>query len=975
MNINQFVDFARALKGDEKSEAQLFCDRLFQAFGHEGIIEAEGTLEARIKFGSGRTKFADCIWSPPGADGVLIEMKKRSVPNLESHFPQVRDYWIEMNPEVVIGPGAQKPTYIILCNFDRFLIYRHLTFVDEVALEQMPERLSALNFLLPEQKEPIFKHNVEAISKEVAGTIGELFKYLVIDLKENRDVAQRYILQSVLALFSEDFQLLPDAFFSELIRDCQQGQSAYDLIGGLFHQMASPRPARAGRFKDVAYFNGGLFDQVDPIELDARSLGLLSEAAAYNWKYVNPSIFGALFESTMNAAERHTFGAHFTSEADIRKIINPTIVRPWREKIDKATTLRELTEIREQLSKFRVLDPACGCGNFLYVAYLSLKDLEMYVIEKIAANFAERSIKGLRLGHSQITTRQLLGIDIQPIAVEVAKMTMMIAKEQASKAWNQRIQPLMGTLGLDFDEGLPLDRLDDTIVVGDALLDDWPESDVVVGNPPFQSKNKASQEMDRAYLETVRAKYPDVPGRADYCVYWLKKAHDHLKPDQRAGLVGTNTIRQNYSRQGGLDYILANKGTITDAVGTQVWSGDAVVYVSIVNWIKGPSTAKKHTLSVQVGDSLNSPFEFFELERISSALSHRFDVTQTADLKVNSSSQACLQGQTHGHPAFLVPQKVTKNAEARELLGHQKLLAHPEYAEVLFPYLTGKDELLGHVRSIPTRYVIDFRKKDIFQAQSYPELFEIIQPVYEARKKKAEEQIRENEETLKANPLAHVNHHHENFFKSWWKMSYSRDELMDLLDTLPRYIVCVRTTKRPIFEFVHAAIHPNDALQVFPMADNYSFGVLQSNIHWEWFCAKCSTLKRDWRYTSNTVFDSFPWPQSPDAKSVAAVADAAIELWKLRRKTMAEHGWNLRQLYRAVEQTPNNPVSEAQEKLDLAVRKAYGMKAKVDPLEFLFDLNQKCAERESVGETIQSPGLPVCIADSTPFISEHCIKL
>lgn len=312
--LAEFIDYASKLKGYEKGEAQLFCDRLFRAFGHGGIIEANGSLEARIKFSTGKTKFADCLWLPSDRPGVLIEMKKKSEVNLDKHFPQARDYWIEMNPELLIGPGAQKPEYIILCNFDKFIIYRQLSLVDEVKLSDLLDRASAFNFMLPVTKEPFFKNNVEAISKEVASKIGEVFKYLVFDKKENRETAQHFLLQCVVALFSEDFGLLPNNFFSEIIRDCQKGASTYDLFGDLFKQMSNMNQAKAGRFKDIAYFNGGLFNNVDPIELDEHCLDLLQKAASYNWKNVNPSIFGALFESTMSEDERHAFGAHFTSE-------------------------------------------------------------------------------------------------------------------------------------------------------------------------------------------------------------------------------------------------------------------------------------------------------------------------------------------------------------------------------------------------------------------------------------------------------------------------------------------------------------------------------------------------------------------------------------------------------------------------------------------------------------------------------------
>ena len=169
-------------------------------------------------------------------------------------------------------------------------------------------------------------------------------------------------------------------------------------------------------------------------------------------------------------------------------------------------------------------------------------------------------------------------------------------------------------LGLSYDEGLPLDRLESNIICDDALFCVWPEFDVVIGNPPYQSKNKMQQEMDKDYIDHVRAHYPNVSGRADYCVYWFRRTHDEMKPGQRAGLVGTNTIRQNYSREGGLDYIVNNNGTITDAVSTQVWLGDAVVHVSIVNWVKGKTQGKKR-LAFQRGDLIDSPFEYYDLDQ------------------------------------------------------------------------------------------------------------------------------------------------------------------------------------------------------------------------------------------------------------------------------------------------------------------------------------------------------------------------
>lgn len=963
-SLAQFVEYTKQLKGDEKGEAHIFCDRFFRAFGHGGIIEANGALEARIKYSeSGRTKFADCLWSPKGTDGILIEMKKRSTKNLDSHFSQAKSYWIEMNPEVAIGKGAQKPKYIILCNFDRFIIYNNLSLVDDISINDLVDRASAFNFMLPNAKEPIFHNNVEKISEDAAKTIGQIFQYLTKDLRVDGEVAQRFLLQCVLSLFSEDFGLLPQAIFTELIRDCREGASSYDLFGGLFRQMASSQQARGGRFKDVRYFNGGLFDTVDPIDLDKRSLELLAQASDFNWKYVNPIIFGSLFESTMDGSERHQFGAHFTHEADILKIVSPTIIKPWQEKIEKANKLHELSSLLDDLEKFRVLDPACGCGNFLYVAYRALKDIEMQIVEKIAANFSRQTASSVKFGVSRVTTKQFFGIDALPVAVDVARVTMMLGKELAANEWNKRIEPLTATLGLTIDQGLPLDRLDENIICDDSLFCDWPDFDVVIGNPPYQSKNKMAMEMDRSYIDRVRRKYNDVPGRADYCVYWFRRAHDELQEGQRAGLVGTNTIRQNYSREGGLDYIVNNGGTITEAVSTQVWSGDAAVHVSIVNWIKG-TVGGSRRLAIQRGDSIDSPFEYYELPKINSALSTVADLTSAKPLRANVSSGCCYQGQTHGHAGFLVAAK-----EARQLL-----LENESYSEVLRPFMTA-EELIGNIGSQPKRYVINFSAHDVFAAKSYAGLYDVLRRVvYPAREIKAKEEYKKNKETLSNSPKAKVNHHHTNFFKNWWQLAYARGDLMEKLSELPRYIACGRVTKRPIFEFISTEINPNDALQVFPLADDYSFGILQSVVHWEWFTARCSTLKGDHRYTSNSVFDSFPWPQQPTKKQIEIVAKRSEELRKARLSVMQKQNWSLRDLYRVMEETPENLVSKAQDSLDAAVFAAYGIKKGDDILSFLLALNNKLAEAENAKQEIVGPGLPKSVEPES-FITSDCVKM
>jgi hypothetical protein len=387
------------------------------------------------------------------------------------------------------------------------------------------------------------------------------------------------------------------------------------------------------------------------------------------------------------------------------------------------------------------------------------------------------------------------------------------------------------------------------------------------------------------------------------------------------------------------------------------------VHVSIVNWIKGSEKGKKR-LYIQDGNIPDAGWRHSTFDTIGSSLSFSFDVTQARRLEVNARRGGCFQGQTHGHKAFLMLPH-----EAKLLIAKQ-----PEYAEVVFPFLIA-DDLIGEKNSKPTRYVIDFQGKDVVEAEGYKEVFQRIKSqVLPARQKAADKEKARNKGVLAADADANVNTHHANFLKKWWLLSYEREDLIAALSKIKRYVVCGRVTKRPIFDFVDAAIRPNDALQVFPYDDDYSFGILQSNLHWLWFMNRCSTLKSDYRYTSNSVFDTFPWPQKPSVKAVKAVAAAAVALRVRRAELRAKHKLSLRDLYRSLETPGDHPLKDAHAVLDEAVRSAYGMSATVDPLAFLLDLNAQVATAEEKGDPVQGAGLPSFVNERDAYVSGDCIE-
>ncbi len=981
-----FVAWSQAhITGDEKGQAQIFLDRLMQAFGHAGSLDVGGSPEFRIRKATedgGGTSFADYVWKPV----VLIEMKKRGV-NLAKHYRQAFDYWARTVPG--------RPRYVVLCNFDEFQVYDFETQMDSpvgrVALVDLPEHFGPLAFLFPGQPKPVFDNDHVAVTREAAANLSKCFNKLVKRGVE-RSLAQRFTLQMLVALFAEDIDLLDKYLVTRLLDDCDAA-SSYDLLGNLFTEMNTPGTTPGGRFKGVPYFNGGLFAQPARLELTDTEIVLLRECTKSDWSKVQPEIFGVIFEHSLEKEERHAWGVHYTSPEDIMKIVTPTIVEPWREQIEGAKTLKRLRELVDRLSHFRVLDPACGSGNFLYIAYRELKRLEARLFERMEEEFKSEAKQAGQMRLSFLSAQNFYGIDITPFAVELAKVTMMIARKFA-------IDELHIT-----EAALPLDNLDQNFRTADALLTSegrapapphlpegvgragaqpsewvrtpWPQVDVIIGNPPFLGAKRLKPEHGPDYVNRIRVLYPEVPGMADFCVYWFRRAHDHLPACTvadpvvgRAGLVGTQNIRNNQSRVGGLDHVVRD-GTIVEAIDNQPWSGEANVHVSIANWAKTqdaallPKTrrlwfkveqsAAAKKLRKAAGKSATKDYElsFREVAHINSALSDEADLSEAPALSCNTEPQRCFTGQMIGHDSFLI-----SDAQRTELLRKDA-----KTAEITFPYLNGREFLAGD--GLLDRYVIDFSQRDQLQAATYSAAFEwVMKNVLPDRETNAKEGMDAD---------GNMRPHHKQFLARWWQLAFPRVELMAQVGRLSRFIVCSRVTKRPVFVFVSPHIRPGDALSCFTFEDDYSFGVLQSSAHWQWFVAKCSKLTERLRYSPESVFDTFPWPQTPSAAQVEAVAAAGREVRRIRAEALPKMKGGLRALYRTLELPGANPLKAAHAALDAAVLAAYGFTPKADLLAQLLTLNREVATRVERTEPVTAPGIPSSYSNPNSLLTNDCI--
>ncbi len=898
-SLQKFVLSCQGLK-DEKSDSQTFLNRFFQAFGYADAIEAGATFEARVKKGSkkGNMGFADLSWQPH----LLIEMKKGGE-DLSKHYAQAVTYWQKL----------LCPTYMILCNFDEFWIYNFKKQSDEpiekIPLARLAERVGAFAFMNPELgRAPVFNNNLIEVTEKAAGRMGQLLTMLIERKREpiEAQVAQRFVLQCVLAMFAEDRKLLPSDLFIGLVRDCLdrsrlgQPSNTYDILGGLFGAMNRSGITPTGLYKGVDYFNGGLFREVNPIELTVKELELLEAAACQDWKAVRPSIFGNIFESAIgksNSKERHAQGIHFTSEEDILKIVRPTITRFWEEKIEGAVVLADLYDLQAEMRNYKVLDPACGSGNFLYMAYLELKRLEKVLQDKVDAR--RKSESGTQMSIGFVTPQQFYGMDTNAFAVELARVTLMIARKVA-----------IDVCGIVDQPALPLDTLDENIVCTDALFTEWVKADAIVGNPPFLGGKHMRMYLGDEYVDKIVRRFPDIKDSVDFCSYWFRLAHNRIGGNGRVGLVGTNSISQGLSRKAALDYIVQNDGYIQDAISTQPWSGEAKVHVSIVNW------SRQQPEKIYLNNSL--------VRRINSSLTDSIEVIHATHLLANMTT------------SFIGIQPTGMGFLVDEQQVNLWLRADSKNKDVLKLFSMGAN-LAKNPHGKPDRWIIDFNDMSLEDSSEYKLPFEHV--------KKYVKPERDINRDSRARSL-------------WWKFLRPRPAMRSAISNLSSYFTVPRVAKWAIFMSLPVNWLPGDKSVVVASEDFYVLGVLLSSVHRTWMHAQKSTLKGDIAYTPSTCFETFPFPQTPAPKLIASIRATAQELHDYRSTQMERKQWGITKLYNEYFHEPTSQLFKLHAQLDKLVLQAYGFKPNDDLLEKLLNLNLELAEKEKNGVAIVGPWAP-----------------
>lgn len=779
----------------------------------------------------------------------------------------------------------------------------------------------------------------DKVSKEVAELVGRLFRSLVaVHCKgENqkdgpkRLEVTRFVLQCITTMFAEDIGLLPEGVFTKKLYAATGDERPEGRIEELFRWMATPVEERG--HPEIQHFNGGLFEDPVVVHLDGKQLYALTRAAEARWSEVDPYIFGSFFESIMNPEKRRETGAHYTSVDDIMKVVGPTVVHPWRERVNYAASLAELEGIRTELHQFRVLDPACGSGNFLYVAFRELYRLETELIQRI-----HKFSKGAKkiVWSEGISTQNFYGIEVNRFAVELTKTTLNIAKKLAFDERCRHMKEYSTQLGLDvFDPTLPLDNLDANIRCDDAIFCEWPECEAIVGNPPYLGGVRVPSVLGPEYVARLKRRFPGVNQKGDLVSYWFRRAHDRMREGDRAGFVATNTVREGYTRENSLQYVVGRGGTIVDAVSSQKWSGTASVMVSIVNWIKKHGTLGPHKLVV---DSV-----VHMRDVIHPHLQLDVDTSAAELLAVNSNG--CTKGMKLGHAAYRV-----SGATLRELSRDRRSLPH------LRPFAGGGPLMTGRLEEWVIAYAPRYDSEAaLAESEALAHLEQHVKPVAESKRD--------------------AKGGYKEWSAQWWRFFNARDDFFEFFGAKKRLIAVPAPSARGVFFFVDSRFVVNNTCYLFAFDDDYSFGIIQSSLHWAWAKALGGKTKADTRYDMK-VWRKFPWPQDVSEQEISAVGRAAQELRATRARIMDEHKCHLRKAYQNADEVgPTHPLHAAQARLDSAVRVAYHMPDGQDVLAFLLELNLCLAEDEREGYEVQGPGLPKGVPSRDPrWWSKDCIQ-
>ncbi len=769
------------------------------------------------------------------------------------------------------------------------------------------------------------KETTDQLTKFVAGWIGQVANDLRLRKIDPAEAA-RFLMKVLFCFFAEDVRLLPEKIFTGILKKTRKDPDlCARYTGELFEAMAHGGHVL---LEKIAHFDGGLFADSNVIKLRPAEIDLLYQAGKVDWSNVEPAIFGTLFERCLDPDKHAQIGRHYTYADDIAAIVEPVLFDPlqgeWENltnqiaKIEKAgknakKIEKMLRAFQDFLASLRVLDPACGSGNFLYVALRRLMDLEKKVV-----NFAFR--RGVELPF-KVRPTQLHGMEINRFAHELASVVVWIGYLQwmRDNGAPELKEPILDPIETIY--------LMDAIVGGTGLQPvpatdkpkkstgckpvppqepDWPDADFIIGNPPFLGGKKLRDDSDGKnglgdkYVDDMFKVWSDrVPRESDLCCYWFEKARAYIEAEAkkkhyvRAGLLATQGIRGGANRTA-LQRI-KETGDIFMAWSDRPWVLDgATVHVSMVGFDDG--TQKNRSLDGETVIKINPD------------LSAQADITQAQRLPENLG--VSFMGDIKGG-IFDITDEL-----AREMLSHPNPSGKPN-SDVIRPWVNGRD-ITQRPRNMS---IIDFGV-DMPQEEA---------ALYEA----PFEYVREHVQPMR------IGNRMEKRERLWWIHADAAPRIRKTCLNLPQHLATPRVAKHRLFVWLRSNCLPDAQLIVFARSDDYFFGVLQSRVHEVWSDAQGTQLREKEsgrRYTPTTCFETFPFPWPANQSDVPAdkkdiharISAAAARLNELRENwinpepgSISAQDMKKRTLTKLYNKRPTW-LENACAELDAAVLEAYG---------------------------------------------------
>lgn len=893
LSPNEIKDRALAFSRDwaderaENAEAKSFLDGLFNVFGVPRRRFA--CFEYRVKKIDGKDGYIDLLWKGT----LLIEQKSRGK-NLDRAYGQATDYFHGIK-------DRDLPRYILVCDFARFRLYDLDTNEQhDFALADLVNHVHLFGFMIGQ---PVKVHKAqELIDIKASAHMGLLHDKLKAIGYDGHDL-EVYLVRLLFCLFAEDTGIFEVDQFQTLIeqRTAEDGQDLAQWLANLFEVLNTPRDKRLTRLDEqlaeFEYINGHLYaERLSTAAFDRETRELLLDCCALNWGGISPAIFGALFQSVMKTDERRQLGAHYTSETNIRKLIGPLFLDDLRAEFERSKRpKKKLFAFHQKLASLKFLDPACGCGNFLIIAYRELRLLELDVLREL---FGKAKDLSLGVGEFNILCNvdQFYGIEIEEFPAQIAQTAMWLMDHQM----NQQVSREFGMNYLR----LPL-KQSATIVHGNALQRDWSavvkpkDLSYILGNPPFVGSKYLSDEQRSA----MAAVFHDVKGAGvlDFVAAWYRKATDYMAdhPAIRTAFVSTNSISQG-EQVGVLWGDLLKRGVkIHFAHRTFQWSSEA----------KGKAAVHCVIVGFALHDTADK--RLFDYEKPQSE-AHEVKAVNINPYLVDAPS---LVAQARVSPLCAAPCIVNGSIPADG--GHliletterdQLLAAEPVAADYIRPYL-GADGFINN----RMRYCLWLKNCAPQVLRSMPKVLARVEGVRQMREASSKGATREKSKT---------------------PTLFTEDRQPET----GRYLALPRTSSEnrryiPIGYLDHRIIASND-LQIIPDALLVHFGVISSAMHMAWMRMTSGRLKSDIRYSVKYTYNNFPWPDPTDKQKTAIETAAQAVLDARARHPDA----SLASLYDPLAMPPE--LTKAHGKLNTAVDAAYAKQTftgDTDRVAFLFE--------------------------------------